>query len=150
MMKPDYAAGIVSAIEEQTEGMIRRSDLAPSSCDHPRCGFHGDFMIMPDKIGCPCSLSWPPNLPAAAARRQGLWKISVRQRKRCGTVKRFETGILWRGDGSGTLTWKRRPPNPAKQPEAPVAARRPAGIPAPTTPWILTPSSQGSRRTDSP
>lgn len=41
---------IVSAIEEQTEGMIRRSDLAPSSCDHPRCGFHGDFMIMPDKL----------------------------------------------------------------------------------------------------
>ncbi|MDD3169285.1 MAG: radical SAM protein [Eubacteriales bacterium] len=38
---------IVSAIEQQTEGLIKISDLAPSSCDHPRCGFHGDFMILP-------------------------------------------------------------------------------------------------------
>ncbi|HYE67341.1 MAG TPA: radical SAM protein [Anaerovoracaceae bacterium] len=41
---------IVAAIEQQTEGLIRQTDLAPSSCDHPRCGFHGDFVIMPDKL----------------------------------------------------------------------------------------------------
>jgi uncharacterized radical SAM superfamily Fe-S cluster-containing enzyme len=41
---------IVSAIEQQTDGLIRISDLAPSACDHPRCGFHGDFMILPDRL----------------------------------------------------------------------------------------------------
>lgn len=41
---------IVAAIEQQTEGLIRQTDLAPSSCDHPRCGFHGDFVIMQDKL----------------------------------------------------------------------------------------------------
>lgn len=41
---------IISSIEQQTEGLIKQSDLIPSSCDHPRCGFHGDFMIMPDRL----------------------------------------------------------------------------------------------------
>lgn len=43
---------IISAIEQQTEGLIRQTDIAPSSCDHPRCGFHGDFVIMPDSLIC--------------------------------------------------------------------------------------------------
>jgi uncharacterized radical SAM superfamily Fe-S cluster-containing enzyme len=59
---------IISSIERQTEGLIAQADLAPSSCDHPRCGFHGDFVIMTDRlisltpkksdvepIGCCCS-----------------------------------------------------------------------------------------------
>lgn len=41
---------IIASIEKQTEGLIMRSDLVPSACDHPRCGFHGDFMVMPDKL----------------------------------------------------------------------------------------------------
>ena len=41
---------IISSIESQTKGLIRRTDLAPSSCDHPRCGFHGDFVITPDRL----------------------------------------------------------------------------------------------------
>jgi uncharacterized radical SAM superfamily Fe-S cluster-containing enzyme len=41
---------IIIAIEQQTDGLVCRSDLAPSSCDHPRCGFHGDFVVMPDKL----------------------------------------------------------------------------------------------------
>ncbi len=52
---------VLRAITEQTDGLIRLSDLAPSSCDHPRCGFHGDFIAMPDGVlalsredGCAC------------------------------------------------------------------------------------------------
>ena len=52
---------ILRAITEQTDGLIKLSDLAPSSCDHPRCGFHGDFVAMPDGVlalsradGCCC------------------------------------------------------------------------------------------------
>lgn len=41
---------ILTAIEDQTDGLIKVADLAPSACDHPRCGFHGDFVIMPDKL----------------------------------------------------------------------------------------------------
>ncbi len=41
---------IIASIEQQTEGLVMQSDLAPSSCDHPRCGFHGDFMIAPDRL----------------------------------------------------------------------------------------------------
>lgn len=54
---------IISAIERQTDGLIRQSDLAPSACDHPRCGFHGDFVVMPDKL---LSLT-AMNTPSAAA-----------------------------------------------------------------------------------
>lgn len=40
---------IVSAIENQTNGLVKIKDLAPSRCDHPRCGFHGDFVVLPDR-----------------------------------------------------------------------------------------------------
>ncbi|NLO49322.1 MAG: radical SAM protein [Clostridiales bacterium] len=41
---------IVTAIEEQTGGLVRMKDIAPSACDHPRCGFHGDFVVLPDRL----------------------------------------------------------------------------------------------------
>jgi hypothetical protein len=41
---------VLRAIEQQTGGRIKMSDIAPSKCDHPRCGFHGDFIVMPDGI----------------------------------------------------------------------------------------------------
>jgi uncharacterized radical SAM superfamily Fe-S cluster-containing enzyme len=40
---------IVRKIEEQTEGFVKMSDIAPSACDHPRCGFHSDFVVLPDR-----------------------------------------------------------------------------------------------------
>jgi len=41
---------IMDAIEVQTKGLVKRSDLSHSTCDHPRCGFHGDFVVMPDRL----------------------------------------------------------------------------------------------------
>ena len=38
---------VLTAIEEQTGGKFKVSDFIPSSCDHPRCGFHGDFVVLP-------------------------------------------------------------------------------------------------------
>jgi len=38
---------ILHAIEAQTEQKFDVSDFAPSACDHPRCGFHGDFVVLP-------------------------------------------------------------------------------------------------------
>ena len=71
---------ILRAIEEQTEGLIKVSDIAPSACDHPRCGFHGDFVIMPDGItaitpkqqtsgDCCCSKTAEPDAEALRNRR---------------------------------------------------------------------------------
>lgn len=36
---------LVYEIEKQTDGIIKSADLLPSSCDHPLCGFHGDFVV---------------------------------------------------------------------------------------------------------
>jgi hypothetical protein len=41
---------ILSAIETQSGGKIKTSAFAPSNCDHPRCGFHGDFVVLPDSV----------------------------------------------------------------------------------------------------
>lgn len=39
---------ILTAIEMQTDGKVKITDFAPSRCDHPRCGFHGDFVVLPN------------------------------------------------------------------------------------------------------
>lgn len=36
---------LVFEIQRQTDGIIKANDLLPSCCDHPLCGFHGDFVI---------------------------------------------------------------------------------------------------------
>lgn len=33
----------------QSEGLLEIKHLAPSRCDHPLCGFHGDFVVTPDR-----------------------------------------------------------------------------------------------------
>ena len=35
-------------IEVQTGGMVKMENLFPSHCDHPFCGFHGDFVVKED------------------------------------------------------------------------------------------------------
>jgi hypothetical protein len=41
---------VLCAIERQTAGKVKIADFVPSGCDHPRCGFHGDFVVWPDHI----------------------------------------------------------------------------------------------------
>lgn len=41
---------IITAIEAQTDGLVNICDIAPSCCDHPRCGFHGDFVVLPNGL----------------------------------------------------------------------------------------------------
>jgi uncharacterized radical SAM superfamily Fe-S cluster-containing enzyme len=35
---------LVFEICKQTQGIVKAEDLLPSACDHPLCGFHGDFI----------------------------------------------------------------------------------------------------------
>ena len=39
---------LMEAVACQSNGMIALENLAPSCCDHPLCGFHGDFVVLPD------------------------------------------------------------------------------------------------------
>ena len=41
---------LVHEIQKQTDKTIKKENLLPSSCDHPLCGFHGDFVIEQGKI----------------------------------------------------------------------------------------------------
>lgn len=41
---------LVFEIAKQTIGIININDLLPSACDHPLCGFHGDFIVTDDKL----------------------------------------------------------------------------------------------------
>ena len=42
-------------VEEQTNGKVLTKNLLPSRCDHPLCGFHGDFVIKEDGVLYPLS-----------------------------------------------------------------------------------------------
>jgi uncharacterized radical SAM superfamily Fe-S cluster-containing enzyme len=39
---------VINAIEEQTEGLIKKKNLFPPGTENIRCSFHGSFAIMPD------------------------------------------------------------------------------------------------------
>lgn len=42
---------LLEAVVSQSGGLIKEEQIAPSCCDHPMCGFHGDFIVMPgDKL----------------------------------------------------------------------------------------------------
>jgi uncharacterized radical SAM superfamily Fe-S cluster-containing enzyme len=34
---------------DQSAGLVKAEDFSPSNCDHPLCGLHGDFIVMPDR-----------------------------------------------------------------------------------------------------
>lgn len=43
-----YTLGeLIDDIVLQSNGLVPRSSLVPSACDHPLCGFHGDYIVMP-------------------------------------------------------------------------------------------------------
>ena len=41
---------ILSALEEQTDGRVRAEQFSPRACDHPMCGFHGEFVYGHDGL----------------------------------------------------------------------------------------------------
>lgn len=38
---------LMEAVVTQAGDMVTMENLAPSCCDHPMCGFHGDFVVLP-------------------------------------------------------------------------------------------------------
>ncbi|MCI8594643.1 MAG: radical SAM protein [Oscillospiraceae bacterium] len=41
---------LLNAVVTQTEGLVSLEDISPSCCDHPRCGFHSDYIVLPDGL----------------------------------------------------------------------------------------------------
>ena len=39
---------VIRGIESQTKGIFKVEHFAPSGCDHARCAFHGDFVMLSD------------------------------------------------------------------------------------------------------
>lgn len=39
---------LICEVEKQSGGLVHAGDLQPSRCDHPMCGFHGDFIVKED------------------------------------------------------------------------------------------------------
>ena len=62
---------LLAAIEEQAGTLVPWDSLLPSRCDHPLCGFHGSYIVMPDKTLSPC-IEWTT---AAAVRRRRQSRI---------------------------------------------------------------------------
>ncbi len=50
---------LIAELLRQSDGLIRAEDIVPSACDHPLCGFHGDFAVMPDETLLPLSRRKP-------------------------------------------------------------------------------------------
>jgi len=44
---------LLEAIAEQAGTLVQSDSLLPSRCDHPMCGFHGDYIVMPDQTLLP-------------------------------------------------------------------------------------------------
>jgi hypothetical protein len=83
---------LVSELEAQSGGRIRPEHLLPSRCDHPLCGFHGDFLVAPDRSLVPlsrkaaksscCDAALPERNRRFVARR---WKRPAEPTPCCGT-----------------------------------------------------------------
>lgn len=39
---------VMTALERQTDGMVRKTDFSPPGCEHELCSFHGSFIRKPD------------------------------------------------------------------------------------------------------
>ena len=56
---------IMTAMEEQTGGMIKANNFRPPGCENARCSFHGNFILMPDgKLKALSCFKPPATLPA--------------------------------------------------------------------------------------
>jgi len=108
---------LLAAMDRQASGYLNVRNLAPSACDHPLCGFHGDFVVMPDgslyplttrggeKKGCCCGSGPDP----AELNREFVGRRWERREEDigaacCGDEPEEETGAACCGDGSAEET----------------------------------------------
>jgi hypothetical protein len=74
----------------QSEGLLEPRHLLPSSCDHPLCGFHSDFLVTPDR-----------RLMPLAKRKDGGCCASAEQNRRF-VARRWERPAEYGPEPCGT------------------------------------------------
>ena len=78
---------MIFELAKQSGGLVKTGNLIPSCCDHPMCGFHGDFIVLPDqtlmalskKKSCCCG-SAQPEIDPAEMNREFIgkrWKAAL-------------------------------------------------------------------------
>ncbi|NLM46770.1 MAG: radical SAM protein [Firmicutes bacterium] len=82
---------LLTAIAEQAGSLVPQDSLLPSRCDHPLCGFHGDYIVMPD---------------------QSLYPLHRRQINCCGTTTADQNRSFI------ARRWQRQKTGAAAEPEA--------------------------------
>ena len=85
---------LLEAVVSQSGGLIKEEQIAPSCCDHPMCGFHGDFIVMPgDKLMPLTNYSGKtetePVVKAAAA-------VQIRRRRTVNLSDAAGNGAIWK------------------------------------------------------
>lgn len=96
---------IIRGIVEQTDGIFKIEDFAPSGCDHARCGFHGDFLLLSDgsiqaltpksdPTSCCCKPDSTPSFSAAVEKSRNFvarrWVRTDSDRECCEENKRSD------------------------------------------------------------
>jgi 7,8-dihydro-6-hydroxymethylpterin dimethyltransferase len=61
---------LLHELVRQSDGLLEPGHLAPSSCDHPLCGFHGDFVVTPERGLLPLTRRKPGGCCAPATAEQ--------------------------------------------------------------------------------
>jgi uncharacterized radical SAM superfamily Fe-S cluster-containing enzyme len=86
---------LLCELERQTHGLISTDHLLPSRCDHPLCGFHGDFVVLGDGTLAPLSRRRTPAgecCPAPSTPEQSRLFVARRW-------QRPQASVAGRGDG---------------------------------------------------
>jgi hypothetical protein len=81
---------LIAEIQKQTDGTIKSENLLPSACDHPLCGFHGDFVIDQKEV--------IPLLNLRKSRKKSCCNPSAAEKNREFVAKRWQRSIKDQAD----------------------------------------------------
>ena len=85
---------VMSALEQQTDGLVTASDFQPPGCEHERCSFHGSFIRLPGGTLRPVSTPHAKGCCAGAAdpREDVLRTVSLVARQWSAPARLIQTG----------------------------------------------------------
>ena len=85
---------LLEAVVSQSGGLIKEEQIAPSCCDHPMCGFHGDFIVMPgDKL---MPLTNYSGKPRQNRRAKAAAAVRIRRRRTVNLSDAAGNGAIWK------------------------------------------------------
>jgi uncharacterized radical SAM superfamily Fe-S cluster-containing enzyme len=88
---------VMTALEQQTGGLVTVSDFQPPGCEHERCSFHGSFIRLPGGSLRPVSTTHSKGCCAGAADPEGdvLRTVSLVARQWSAPARLHQPGGTW-------------------------------------------------------